>query len=174
LQDYDPLNARVASSKAYILWLSGQKDEAYKSIDYAIQLDPSPISHFPKLVFLINEERLGDAEREFDTLGQEWLKEPLLKSLWAYIRAKKGNKDKATKILDELKYQCERGFSSEDLVANVYAGLGEIDNSFEWWKKGIKKHSLFPLCSVYPEKLCFVENHDQEKWRMLRRIANLE
>jgi adenylate cyclase len=173
-EDYDPLNPLVVTAKAIILWLSGQKDEAYKSIDYAIQLDPSPISHFMKLVFLLNEERLDDAEREFNMLGQEWLKEPSLKCLWAYIRAKKGDKDKATKILDELKDQCERGFSSEDLVANVYAGLGEIDDSFEWWEKGVKKHSINPLCLVYPEKLCFVENHDQEKWRMLRRIANLE
>jgi TolB-like protein/Tfp pilus assembly protein PilF len=172
-EEYDPLSRGVATWKAVILWICGEKDEAFMGIEYAIQLDPSPLSHFFKVLFLVNEERLEEAEREFYALDKEWLKEPLLKSYWAYIRARKGDRDEARKILNELKEQCERGFSSEDLVANVYAGLGEIDNSFEWWRKGVEKHSIEPLCLIYPEKFCVVENRDDEKWKMLRRIANL-
>ncbi|MDG6934182.1 MAG: adenylate/guanylate cyclase domain-containing protein [Nitrososphaerota archaeon] len=137
-EEYDPLNRIVLAWKAVMLWLSGVKDEAFKTIDYSIQLDPSPIGHFFKLVFLINEERIDEAEREFDTLGKEWLKEPLLKSVWGYIRARKGDTNEAIRILEELKALCERGFPSEEHIANVYASWEKLINRSGGGEGGLK------------------------------------
>ncbi|MEM0118164.1 MAG: adenylate/guanylate cyclase domain-containing protein [Conexivisphaerales archaeon] len=171
---HDPLNPGVLTWKGVILWIMGSKDTAMKTLDAAIQLDPSPLRSFFKLTFLLNDGRIDDTLAEISKMSSSIAKEPLLKLIWGYIQGKKGNREEAIKILEELKSLCERGFASEDHVADVYAGLGEIEESFEWWRKGVRKHSIDPLCMVYPTKLLFKENWDEDRWKRLRQEAGLE
>ncbi len=171
---HDPLSPFVLTWKGIILWLLGDKEKSMKILDGVIQLNQSPLWHFYKVNFLINEGRIDDALADISTISSSIDNEPLLKTKWGYIQAKKGNREEAIKILDEFKSLCERGFASEDHVAVVYAGLGEIEESYEWWRKGVKKHSIEPLSMIYPTKMCARENWDEERWRELRRIAGIE
>ncbi|MEM3638368.1 MAG: hypothetical protein QXX17_03170 [Conexivisphaerales archaeon] len=171
---HDPLNPGVLTWKSVILWIMGKREMAMKAFDAAVELDPSPLGSFNKLIYLLNDGRIDDALVKISKLSSRVVNEPLLKMLWGYIQAKRGNKEQAIKILERLKSLCERSFASEDHVAIVYAGLGEIEESFEWWRKGVRKHSIEPLYMVYPTKTYLRENWNEERWRELRLEAGLE
>ena len=52
-----------------------------------------------------------------------------------------GKRDKAKKVLDELKERATRSYVPPYRIATVYNGLGEKDQAFEWLERAYEERS---------------------------------
>ena len=54
-----------------------------------------------------------------------------------------GNKDKALRVLDELKELSKRRYVSPYTIATIYVGLGEKGQALEWLQKAYEDRSVW-------------------------------
>jgi tetratricopeptide (TPR) repeat protein len=59
-----------------------------------------------------------------------------------YTYAVWGKRAEALKILGELKTQSKRRYISPSSVAEIYAGLGEKDEAFDWLQRALTDHDI--------------------------------
>jgi hypothetical protein len=50
-----------------------------------------------------------------------------------------GDKEKAEQVLFELKEQAKLGFVPAFSVTLIYIGLGDKENAFDWFEKGVEQ-----------------------------------
>ena len=50
-----------------------------------------------------------------------------------------GDKEKGEQVLFELKEQAKLGFVPTFFVTFIYIGLGDKENAFDWFEKGIEQ-----------------------------------
>ena len=136
-QELDPLSLITSADIGFALYLSRQYDRAIEQFQKTIEMDPNFVAAHARLGWtylakgmyqeaiaeLNKAEALDERSRRIAVLG------------YAYAMA--GKRDKAQKILDELKglsKQPHRYVSPFDF-ALIYMGLGDKDLAFEWLEK---------------------------------------
>jgi adenylate cyclase len=63
----------------------------------------------------------------------------------AHAYALSGNPEQARGILEELKKAPEGRYQASPLIARIHLGLGEVDEAFEWLRKGIEERSFWTI-----------------------------
>ncbi|HSB26796.1 MAG TPA: hypothetical protein VLE19_03025, partial [Pyrinomonadaceae bacterium] len=85
------------------------------------------------------EEAISEFQRGVTTSGNDWR----IVALLGHAYALAGKKDKAKRILAELKKQAERSYISPFNIALIYVALDEKDQAFEWLEKAFDDRSLW-------------------------------
>jgi len=136
-QALDPLSPRITLDLGLELTRRGEYDLAIEQLKNAAELQPNFGSVHVDLgrAYLakgLNEEALTSlrkgADLDFAT-GATWL---------AYFFAVTGQKEEALELLEEL----EGSNARPSEIAAVYAGLGEIDQAFEWLDRAVEPGEL--------------------------------
>jgi tetratricopeptide (TPR) repeat protein len=136
-QALDPLSPRITVDLGLELTRQGDYDLAIEQLSNAVELQPNFVSVHTGLgrAYLgkgLNQEALTSLRKGADlefTIGATWL---------AYFFAVTGQKEEALELLEELEGSNVR--PSE--IAAVYAGLGEIDQAFEWLDRTLEPGEL--------------------------------
>src|SRR5487761_899453 len=149
--------------------LTGKEQEAMRLWRKANELYPNrDLLHFYPILHLLIDEQYDEAEEEFSKLGPQALNQPLIKFLRGYLLGRKGKTEEALKIAREIEEACNKGYASEDHVAFVYAGLGNIEEFFRWMERGVENHHVEPLVLRHHSKLEPKEvNFDPARWEKL-------
>lgn len=135
-RELDPLSLIINTDVGHILYLSRQYDRAIEVYRKVLDLEPN---------YSTARLRLGEACEQkgmYEEAIVEYRKalgiskDPTTEAWLGRTYAVTGQKDKAHRILDELKKLHQRDPHWFFQIATIYEGLGEKDQAFEWLEKG--------------------------------------
>ena len=125
----DPLAPAAYENLAYTYYFLREYDGAVEQCQKALALDPQDANAWKILGLVYAGEKMYrgavTAFRKSVTFG-----DPIWVGHLGYAYAKAGERDEALKALDELKRLSKRKFVGADVLAAVYAGLGDKDQAF--------------------------------------------
>ena len=135
-RELDPLSLIINTDIGHILYLSRQYDQAIEVYRRVLDMEPN---------FSVARLRLGESYEQkgmYEEAIAEYQKalgfskDPTIEAWLGHAYAVSGKKDKARKILDELKKIHKRDPHWFFQIAIIYQGLGAKEQAFEWLEKG--------------------------------------
>jgi TolB-like protein len=138
----DPVSPYAVQSVGGYLSVTGRYDEAIAQFRSSLALEPNfGLAHQGLGVAYALEGMCGNAISELQ-LANKWMIGPRRVALlgWAYGIC--GQPAEARQILREFLDQSRRGRFPALAIAQVYIGLGEKDQAFEWLEKAIDQRDL--------------------------------
>jgi serine/threonine-protein kinase len=137
-QELDPLSPIINLNVGEVLALLKRDDQAMQQFEKTLELDPNfPAAHLDLCRFYADHGNYGEAIAEFQKVHQILgTSDPYGLGISAYVYAKAGNKEEATRILNQLIDLSKRGYALAVEIAGVYAGLNDKDKAFEWLNQG--------------------------------------
>jgi Tfp pilus assembly protein PilF len=136
----DPLSLIIAADNGAILFFSREYDRAMKKWRLVLEMDPDfPRAHLIRAAYMekgMFAEALADTETT-----RVWTPVPGYWSWLGYIYGRSGQTAKAHHALDELLRSNATHSGDQILVAWVYLGLGDKDQSLAWLEKAYTQHS---------------------------------
>jgi serine/threonine-protein kinase len=144
-QSLDPLSAVIQATIGSQLFLAHRFDEALVEADKALKLSPDfPMAHDIRGDVFLMQKKFPEAIAE---LEKSWKKtgdtpKTLAKLGYAYARA--GRTNEARQILEKMKSLWADNSSAFGPIAFVHLGLGELDQAFVWFERGVESRDLDP------------------------------
>jgi TolB-like protein/DNA-binding winged helix-turn-helix (wHTH) protein/Flp pilus assembly protein TadD len=141
--ELDPLSPAQNVVAGATFYFAGQYDEAIAQLEKTISLVP----HYSPYVWLgqayeqkkMYEQAITTYQKGMTQGERHW---QLIASL-GHAYARSGKRDKALKVLDELREMSGQGYISPYSFAVVYAGLGDKEQTFAWLEKAYQDRSSF-------------------------------
>ncbi len=143
-QERDPVSLLVNWVSAELLHYARQHDQAIEQLLRTLDMDPNLL---PAQVFLgrayeqkgMYKEAISEFQRAVTTSSNDWR----IVALLGHAYAVAGKRDKAKRILVELKKQTARNYISPFNIALIYVALAERDEAFEWLERAFDDRSLW-------------------------------
>jgi DNA-binding winged-HTH domains len=143
-QERDPVSLLVNWVSAELLHYARQHDQAIEQLLRTLDMDPNLL---PAQVFLgrayeqkgMYEEAISAFQRAVTTFRNDWR----IVGLLGHAYAVAGIRDKANRILAELKKHAERSYISPFNIALIYVALDEKDQAVEWLERAFDDRSLW-------------------------------
>jgi tetratricopeptide (TPR) repeat protein len=140
--EMDPVSLSINRGLGMILCYAGRYDEAMQALQKTLEMDPSFVRTHQLIgaVYLLEgkyDEALAELEKEraglsgWDVYVKYWI---------CLTYAKMGNRTEAYRILNDLLEQSREIYIPPQYFADIYIGLGEIDQSFKWLDKAHVEH----------------------------------
>lgn len=143
-EELDPTSPIIGADLGRSLIRAGRYDEAIAQLNRVLALDPN----FWMTYWCLGMAYQGKgqyaeavaANRKGMTLNRsEWLKADLIQSL-----IKRGERQEAVKLLNELQAESERRYVSGSALAVAYGSLGEKDKAFAYLNKDVDERASRP------------------------------
>jgi TolB-like protein/Tfp pilus assembly protein PilF len=140
-QELDPLSPTLYVNVSFVYFLKNDLGSALEQARRGVDLDPNyPIAHQIIGRVYIKQRRYPEAVAEFQQDVAAERTAHALKDLGnAYAVA--GKRDEALAVLKELEEKYQKHESLGQYVALVYAGLGDLGQTFAWLEKDFQAHS---------------------------------
>jgi len=143
-QERDPVSFLVNWVLAELLHYSRLHDRAIEQLLRTLDMDPNLL---PAHVFLgrayeqkgMCKEAIEEFQRAVTTSGNDLR----IVALLGHAYAVAGKRDKAQRVLADLKEQAKRSYISPFNIAIIYVALGEKDQAFEWLEEAYNERSLW-------------------------------
>jgi TolB-like protein/Flp pilus assembly protein TadD/predicted Ser/Thr protein kinase len=151
-ESLDPLSLIISTDVATeALVPTGRYDEAMKQCRKALEMDP----HFAEAHSCLADSYEGkgmyqEANAEFQKAFELSGGNLVYLSRVGYTYALAGRRGDAIKILNGLKARSKRQFVWPDLLAYIYAALGEKDQAFTWLEKSYDERCVHLLIDPVP------------------------
>jgi len=151
-ESLDPLSLIISTDVATeALVPTGRYDEAMKQCRKALEMDP----HFAEAHSCLADSYEGkgmyqEANAEFQKAFELSGGNLVYLSRVGYTYALAGRRGDAIKILNGLKARSKREFVWPDLLAYIYAALGEKDQAFTWLEKAYDERCVHLLIDPVP------------------------
>ncbi|MDA4128163.1 MAG: tetratricopeptide repeat protein [Thaumarchaeota archaeon] len=143
-QELDPLSSAIAISVFYRAIMSGRLDEAQRRIRKLEEIDPaSPLVLEARMAYSFARKEWGDALVNLRKMIEADPSDPFLEMDLGYIYGVTGKKQEALELTEKLKKVDEGLRIKGQALAFVYAGLGDLDESFRWLDFAIEKREIF-------------------------------
>jgi TolB-like protein/DNA-binding winged helix-turn-helix (wHTH) protein/Flp pilus assembly protein TadD len=141
--ELDPLSLRIRWDRWLLLYMAGQYDGAAEQCRKMQELDPNlGIGHVYCGDVDVQQGKLAEGIQELEkavALLQGSTPRAIAHLGYAYAVA--GRKNDAEKQLAQLKEVAKQRHVHPDLLAGVYAGLGQKEEAFEWLEKAYQVHA---------------------------------
>jgi TolB-like protein/DNA-binding winged helix-turn-helix (wHTH) protein/Flp pilus assembly protein TadD len=133
----DPLSPGIGADLAEELLVAHRFDEAIKQSRKTMILDPffAPV-HYVLGQALVQKHDYNEAIAELQKAIELSPGSTAFTANLAYAYAVSGMRDKAAKILNDLKNRSPQAFSNAPEIAMIYVGLDEKDQAIAWLEKG--------------------------------------
>ncbi len=140
----DPLSPAITLSVIYRTAYRGMLGEADKRLRRLEGMDPEgPLLNEARMVMAFVRKDWNDALLYTNKMREKDADDPYLDADVAYIYAMTGKREEALKIAEKLKGVPEDLRIKGNLLAFVYAGLGDIESVFEWLFKAAEWKEAF-------------------------------
>jgi tetratricopeptide (TPR) repeat protein len=137
--ELDPLSLSISTSLAHCFYFARQYDKAIKQFKKTLELDGNFVpAHGIALPYEqkgMYEEAIGEWQTLARLLGND---SEVLAGL-GHAYGMSGKRDKAQKVLDELKELSKRRYVQSFHLAIIYLGLGEKDQTFQLLDKAYEQ-----------------------------------
>jgi eukaryotic-like serine/threonine-protein kinase len=170
-QELDQFSLIVNAQLAYILYLSGQYDEALKECQKIIAIDPNFFAglRYAGLVYEQMhryEDSIAALERARDLSNGS----QVMIGALAHAHAKAGHPDEARRLLSDLVAVAPPRRPSSYEIALVYAGLGQKEQAFTWLGKAFTEKNEY-LCYLLVDPRFDNLHHEARFNDLIRRIG---
>jgi tetratricopeptide (TPR) repeat protein len=143
-QELDPLSLMINTDVGVNFYYARQYDEAIAQNEKTVNLDPRFFIAYLWLGQAYEQKKMyAEAIATFQKGMNEAERHPQLLASLGHAYALAGQRDKAQKALDELREMSKKRYVSPYLIAVVYAGLGDKDQTFAWLEKAYQDRSFF-------------------------------
>lgn len=151
-QDLDPLSAWVNGLAGWTIYVQRQYEQAAAELRKALEVDPSSLLALSGLGMVRAQEMMyEDALKFLQRLVNISKREPYTLGLLGMIYGKARNISQAQAILDELRERSKNVYVMPLSLAQVWIGLGEKDQAFEWLEKArMDNNSLLWMLPAAP------------------------
>ncbi len=169
-QELDPLSLIINSELGTNYIMARQYDKAIEQLRKTIEMD----STFYYAHWNLGEayEAKGDypqALAEYQT-SLRLVDDPSVVALMGHAYALSGKRDEALKLADQLKEMSRHRYISAYAVAQVYAGLRDNDDTFQWLEKSYQEHA--PDVSLIKVDPLFDNVHSDPRFaELVRRLG---
>ena len=141
--ELDPLSLSVNRNLGLALLIARQYDSAIDQLRKTLDMEPSFVltRDYLGVAYLkkgMPKEAVTECERAAAVLSAS----PYAFSALGYVYAVCGKKAEAQNVLDKLKMLSQRKYVSPRFMASVYAGLSELDESFDLLTAAYEDRSL--------------------------------
>ena len=139
--ELDPLSIAVNMVVGFIYLFANRLDDVQRVVRRMTELESdSPQAYWLRGSLLMADGHYAEAVEAFQkALGLGDNQMALSKLGCAYGLS--GRRDESLGVLDQLFEMRERHYADPFNIARVYAGLGDIDNSFKWMERAIEECS---------------------------------
>jgi tetratricopeptide (TPR) repeat protein len=145
-QELDPLSLMFSTNLGIDLYYARQYDDAIAQLNKTINFDPGYNMAYLWLGQAFEQKRMyPDAIAAFQNGLNQGERHPKLLSSLGRAYALSGEREKAEKVLTELREMSKNRYVSPYLFAVVYDGLGYKDQTFAWLEKALADRSYFLL-----------------------------
>lgn len=146
----DPL-APVICSFAVGIYLSADRiDDAIEAGKRIARIDPNYVYVQPDLANAYREK--GDFQKAIELYEKAQETTHFPSAGLAITYAKMGRREDAHRILEQLIEKSRQQYVAADVIAGVYAALGEKDEAFRWLDRAFDEHSASMVSfTSYPE-----------------------
>jgi len=161
--ELDPLSLMMNTNVGVDDYYARQYDEAIAQLEKTINLDPRYNPAYLWLGQAFEQKKMyGQAIATFQNGLKQGERHPKILSSLAHTYALAGERDKANKVLDELRAMSKQRYVSPYLFAVVYVGLGDKDQAFAWLDKAYQDRTFFLLWLKYEPR--FDSLHDDPRF----------
>lgn len=140
--ELDPLSLIMNTGAGWTLYFARRYEEALESLRKTLQID----AHFVLARAMLGQcylqlGRFREAVAELQTASELSEASPPYRAMLGRALALAGNSSEAHSILNELKEQSSRSYVSSYCIAEIYLGLGDADQMFEWLEKAYEERA---------------------------------
>jgi serine/threonine protein kinase/lipoprotein NlpI len=151
--ELDPLSAQVNTYLGISYYFAREYDQAIQQFQKTVEVNPD---YWFARVFLgrVYEQkgRLAEAISEFEQARRIEDEIPEIHAALGHAYALSGRRGEATKVIEDLKLRSARSYVSPYAMATVYAGLRNLDETFQWLEKSfLERPYNMSFLKVNPE-----------------------
>ena len=169
--ELDPLTVENLASLADAYIYARQPDQAIEQCKKALEMDQNySEAHFFLARALEQKGMYQEAITEFQKAIALSDGSPEALSGLGHAYAVSGKRDKAQKVIDDLKEQSTRRYIDPGLIAIIHAGRGEKDEAFRWLEKAYEDRSSLLVHAKAEPELDSLRS-DQRFQDLLRRVG---
>jgi TolB-like protein/DNA-binding winged helix-turn-helix (wHTH) protein len=141
--ELDPLSLRIRWDRWLLLYMAGQYDEASEQCRKMQELGPNlDLGHIYCGDVYVQQGKLVEGIQELEKgVGLSEGSTPRGLAHLGYAYAVAGRRSDAENLLAKLKEISKQRHVHPDLLAGVYAGLGQKEEAFEWLEKAYQVHA---------------------------------
>ncbi len=146
-RDLDPLSPIITAYLGYDYLAARRYDESISEFRKAVALDPNLALAQEAIAWIYALQRMyPQAITESEKVPKEALtvtaENQFLALSLAWVYAVAGRRAEPEKIVEDFKKLSSREYIDPYAIAEVYAGLGDKNRTFEWLEKGYQVHSI--------------------------------
>ena len=168
--EVNPLASRTVVNCGMALMRSGKLDEAIAHMQGVIDIEggnPHTQWLLGQAWFLKNEQEKGIEQiRQAVALSD---RNPMILSGLGWVLAMNGQSEETREILAELKRRSDEEPIRPYLIAKIYAGLNDADQSFSWLEQSFRQHDP-SLAFILTDETLVHLHHDQRFKDLLTRL----
>ena len=137
-EELDPLSHAISVTVGMILTQSRDYDAAIEQLQRTLELEPDFFSAYAWLaIAYAHQGKFRESQHAAERIRELRPDHPAARLLLALTFARSGQREKAEDILEQLK---ERG-AEAGAIGIIHAGLGQLDEAFEWLHRAAKERS---------------------------------
>jgi tetratricopeptide (TPR) repeat protein len=169
--ELDPVSTVSNWNAGFIFYLARRYDQAIDQERKTLELDPNFLPAHGLLGEIYAQKSMyKEAVTEFEkglavSSGDGYALGGL-----GYAHAKAGRKDEAQKLLNQLKELSTQKYVPAYSISEIYVGLGEKENAFEWLEKAYEERSARLGVSIKCDPLFDPLRSDPRFADLLRRM----
>jgi len=169
-QELDPLSLIINSELGTNYIMARQYDKAIEQLRKTIEMDPTfYYAHWNLGEAYELKGSFPEALAEYQT-SKRLVDDPNILGLMGHLYAVSGKREEALKTLNQMKEISRDRYVSAYSFAQVYAALGDKDQSFQWLEKSYQDHA--PDVSLIKVDPLFDNVHPDQRFAdLLRRIG---
>ncbi|HEY0006767.1 MAG TPA: tetratricopeptide repeat protein [Pyrinomonadaceae bacterium] len=140
-QELDPLSLFTQMGAGFIFSIAHRADEALEQGHKLLEMEPHffgahwlvGMAHFLKGMY---EEAIAESLKAHALGGG-----PIVLTFLGFLYGLTGRRSEALKVIEELSEMRKQNYVPASNFAMVYAGLGELDQSFEWLERAYRERN---------------------------------
>ena len=169
-QELDQFSLIVNAHLAYILYLSGQYEEALTECNKIISIDPNFFAGLRYAGLVYEQMKRYDESIAALQKARDLSRSQVITGALAHAHAVGGNRDEARRLLNDLLSVAPPRRPSSYEIALVYTGLGQTEEAFVWLGKAFaEKNEYLNYLLVDPR---FQRLHSDARFNeLVRRIG---
>jgi tetratricopeptide (TPR) repeat protein len=160
-QQFDPLSPNFPANIAWTLYIAERFNEAEAQLEEVIKRDPNYARAYTTLGEIYTAEGKFNEAHEVIQKAKRLSADIQTETITAYLYAVSGRTAEASKLAATLESKAQKKELQAFLMAEVYAGLNDLDKSFYWLERAFQERSNWLVFSkVSPRLNSFIRIHD--------------
>jgi serine/threonine protein kinase len=140
-QELDPLSLIINAEVGLMYRYARQPDKAIEQLRKTIEMDQSfYFAHWSLGRAYVMKGAFSQALSEYQ-IARRLVDDPYILGMMGHAYAVSGRRDEALKTIDQLKEISKRQYVKAITFAEIYAGLGDKEQAFQWLEKSYEERA---------------------------------